>query len=212
MKQNKNFSWVFGIGLLLIFGLIAAFVSMDKVQWFDMPIIHWVQFFESPTVTTFMEFFTFVGSGKIVILIIILISIFFYTFLKHRTELVFFILVMLGSHLINKGLKLLFHRQRPSFHQIVEEIGYSFPSGHSMAAFTLYATISFLLWKHIQSRTGRVLMIFFAVVMILAIGISRIYLGVHYPSDVLGGYFASGAWFVFCVTIYQWYLERKLKR
>jgi len=213
--NNKQFKRVNGYGVLLFFlafGIIAAYVSLNRVQWFDFPIIEYVQSFESPTVTEVMKFFTWLGSTKIVISIIILTSVILFIFLKHRKELLFFIIVMLGSTLLNEGLKSLFHRQRPTIHQIIQEVGYSFPSGHSMAAFSLYATLSFLLWKHIHTRFGRGFMIFFATVMILSIGTSRIYLGVHYPSDVIGGYFASGVWFVLSVTVFQWYLERKFEQ
>ncbi|WP_339061450.1 phosphatase PAP2 family protein [Tepidibacillus marianensis] len=197
---------------LLVFGLIAAYVSLNKIQWFDSPVIHYVQSFESPKITSIMEFFTWIGSTKVVISIIVLICILLFIFFKHRTELIFFVIVMLGSTLFNDGLKWLFHRQRPTLHRIIQEVGYSFPSGHSMAAFSLYATLSFLLWKHIRTQVGRGVMVLFAILMILAIGTSRIYLGVHYPSDVIGGYFASGVWFILCVTVYQWYLEKKFEQ
>ncbi|WP_235589082.1 phosphatase PAP2 family protein [Tepidibacillus decaturensis] len=211
-KNKQKTGRKIGFLLLLSFGLIAAFVSFNKIQWFDLPIIIWVQSLENSYLTEVMKFFTWIGSTKIVIAIIIITSIILYVLLKHRIELVFFVIVMIGSTALNNLLKVIFHRERPTIHRIIEETGYSFPSGHSMAAFTLYAMISFLLWKHLRSRFGRGLMILFATVMILLIGISRIYLGVHFPSDVLGGYLASGVWFTLSVMIYQWYLERRAKR
>ncbi|GBF10351.1 phosphatase PAP2 family protein [Tepidibacillus infernus] len=211
-KNKQKTGRKIGFLLLLSFGLIAAFVSFNKIQWFDLPIIIWVQSLENSYLTEVMKFFTWIGSTKIVIAIIIITSIILYVLLKHRIELVFFVIVIIGSTALNNLLKVIFHRERPTIHRIIEETGYSFPSGHSMAAFTLYAMISFLLWKHLRSRFGRGLMILFATVMILLIGISRIYLGVHFPSDVLGGYLASGVWFTLSVMIYQWYLERRAKR
>ncbi|MFT9486873.1 MAG: phosphatase PAP2 family protein [Tepidibacillus sp.] len=211
-KNKQKTGRKIGFLLLLSFGLIAAFVSFNKIQWFDLPIIIWVQSLENSYLTEVMKFFTWIGSTKIVIAIIIITSIILYVLLKHRIELVFFVIVIIGSTVLNNLLKVIFHRERPTIHRIIEETGYSFPSGHSMAAFTLYAMISFLLWKHLRSRFGRGLMILFATVMILLIGISRIYLGVHFPSDVLGGYLASGVWFTLSVMIYQWYLERRAKR
>lgn len=95
---------------------------------------------------------------------------------------------------MNHLLKDFFQRERPTIHRLAEEVGYSFPSGHSMAAFALYGAFVYLLWKHVNSRTGRALLAAIGAIIVFAIGISRIYLGVHYPSDVVGGYFASWVW------------------
>ena len=116
--------------------------------------------------------------------------------------------VIAGSTLLNTLLKLAFQRARPTIHRIIEASGYSFPSGHSMAAFSLYGGLAFLIWKHIPTAIGRVLMIIVSAAFILTIGMSRIYLGVHYPSDVIGGYFLSGSWLAICIWFYQRYAER----
>jgi undecaprenyl-diphosphatase len=87
--------------------------------------------------------------------------------------------------------------------------GYSFPSGHSMEAVAFYAVLSFLLWRHLTTSFGRGLLIAFSTCIIFAIGVSRIYLGVHYPSDVIGGYLASGFWLSVTIWIYQYYMEKR---
>lgn len=81
-----------------------------------------------------------------------------------------------------------------------------------MSAFAVYGVLSFLLWRHISTRWGRTLLIVISTTMILAIGISRIYLGVHYPSDVIGGYFASGCWLAIAIWFYQRYQEKKVEQ
>lgn len=78
-----------------------------------------------------------------------------------------------------------------------------------MAAFSLYGIVTFLLWKHVKSSFGRGILILISTIMIITIGVSRIYLGVHYPSDVLGGYLASGSWLAVSIWTYQYYLERR---
>ncbi|MFD1907262.1 phosphatase PAP2 family protein [Paenibacillus rhizoplanae] len=85
--------------------------------------------------------------------------------LKHRLELALFLWVGLGSQLLNTLLKLWFHRERPTIHRLIEQAGYSFPSGHSMAAFSLYGVIAYLLWRHMHSRSERLLLILFTVLM-----------------------------------------------
>ncbi|MDQ0497059.1 phosphatase PAP2 family protein [Paenibacillus brasilensis] len=191
------------------FGGIALLVSDKKIVQFDNVIISFVQGLESPALTTIMKFFTFIGSGIPVAVISIAIFFILYKILHHRRELILFIWVVTGSALLNGTLKLVFHRARPTLHRIVNANGFSFPSGHSMAAFSLYGVIAFLLWRHISTSTGRGILIVCSSAMILMIGVSRIYLGVHYPSDVLGGLLASGSWLAISIWFYQRYQERR---
>ncbi|MFB5195737.1 phosphatase PAP2 family protein [Neobacillus sp. KR4-4] len=83
---------------------------------------------------------------------------------------------------------------------------------YAMNAFTVYGIITFLLWRHITSSLGRWALIFVSMVMILAIGISRIYLGVHYPSDIIGGYFASAFWITTAIIFFQYYQVKRYNK
>nr|WP_275900946.1 phosphatase PAP2 family protein [Paenibacillus periandrae] len=138
-----------------------------------------------------MKFFTFIGGGFPVVVLTLLVLFFLYKVLHHRRELILFIWVVVGSTLLNETLKVIFHRARLTLYRIVNANGFSFPSGHSMAAFSMYGILAFLLWRHISTSAGRGMLIICSIIMITAIGISRIYLGVHYPSDVLGGFLAK---------------------
>lgn len=109
------------------------------------------------------------------------------------------LLALGGGMAFNLLLKWLYHRERPSIHRLVEESGYSFPSGHSMAAFLFFGMMAMLLTLFVVSRAAKAVIILAAVVLILLVGISRIYLGVHYPSDVLAGFAAGGVWLVMCL-------------
>jgi undecaprenyl-diphosphatase len=159
-----------------------------------------------------MKFFTFIGSAPFVIILSLLLLVFLYKVLHHRLELILFIAAVDGSAVINQVLKSIFHRVRPNLHRLIDVSGYSFPSGHAMNAFTVYVIISFLLWRHIPSKLGRSILIFLSILMILAIGISRIYLGVHYPSDIIGGYFASGFWLAIAIWVFQFYKEKRYNK
>lgn len=208
--EKKTFSIPLLIAALslTVFALIALSVSDNQIHRFDDNLIGWVQGMESPGMTKWMQAFTWIGSGLPVIIITIISMIVLYVFLRHRRELLFLAVVIAGSALLNALLKLAFQRARPTIHRLIEASGYSFPSGHSMAAFSLYGGLAFLIWKHIPTATGRVMMIIVSAAFILTIGLSRIYLGVHYPSDVAGGYFLSGSWLAICIWFYQRYLER----
>jgi undecaprenyl-diphosphatase len=213
MNLKKQLTWALLISLLCAigFGLIALLVSDKKIAQFDSTIIAAIQGFESPRLTSIMKFFTFIGSGTVVAIIALLVLFFLFKVLHHRRELILFVWVVLGSTILNEILKTAFHRARPTIHRIVEANGFSFPSGHSMAAFSLYGVISFLLWRHLSTSLGRGLLIIFSVFMIIMIGVSRIYLGVHYPSDVLGGFLASGCLLAVSIWFYQRYMERRSK-
>ncbi|GAA0380031.1 phosphatase PAP2 family protein [Paenibacillus motobuensis] len=209
MNIKFKFSYLFFLSLLFLagFGMIAYWIGGAQIHHFDNTIISWVQGQESDSLTKIMKVFTWIGSQLPVIVILLVTLIFLYFVLHHRSELVFLIIIVTGSALLNILLKQLFRRDRPSLHRLIEETGFSFPSGHSMAAFSLYGAIVFLVWKHIPYILGRIAVIVVGACLILMIGVSRIYLGVHYPSDVLGGYLISACWLTASIWLYQGYLE-----
>lgn len=194
---------------LLFFSLVAAMIRADKLLDFDRAVIEAVQSQEAPFITSIMKFFTEIGSTKIVVILCLLSIFFLYKVLHHRMELLLFIGVVIGSPILNKVLKEIFRRARPDLHRLIEIGGYSFPSGHAMNAFTVYGILTFLLWKHIFIGSGRTLLLLGSSFFIIMIGVSRIYLGVHYPSDIIGGYFASGFWLATSIWFFQWVMERR---
>lgn len=203
----RRFVW-----FALAFILIALIVTLDGAAGFDRAVIGFVQSMESEPLTALAKGLSLVGSSKLAIGISLVTMIILFFALKHRLELVLFLWVGLGSHLLNTLLKQWFHRERPSIHRLVEQAGYSFPSGHSMGAFSLYGVLAYLLWRHMRSRSERLLLIVFTVLMTGGIGWSRIYLGVHYPSDVIGGYAASGAWLMLSAACFEAYRNRKARK
>ncbi|MNP19214.1 putative undecaprenyl-diphosphatase YbjG [compost metagenome] len=146
---------------------------------------------------------TNMGSFKSTVSITVIVILVLYKFLNLRRELILLTYVVISTILLNHLLKSLFQRERPTIHRIIEVSGYSYPSGHSMAAFSLYGVLAFLIWRHLHTRFSRGLMIVIASLIILAIGISRIYLGVHYPTDIIGGYLMSVCWLTALIWIYQ---------
>ena len=102
-------------------------------------------------------------------------------------------------------LKILFHRTRPDLFRVVQETGYSFPSGHALATMCFYGMVAFLIMRIIDSWRGRLIVMTLAVVLSILIGISRIYLGVHYPTDVIAGYAAGSMWLAFCISLLMWW-------
>ncbi|WP_189018119.1 phosphatase PAP2 family protein [Paenibacillus marchantiophytorum] len=209
-KLKVTFVLLISIFAFLVFILIASMIKGQWIAQFDHTLISFIQGLESPGLTSIMKCFTFIGSTLMVVIVAFAAMLFLYFVLHHRLELIFFLVVMIGTAIANTLLKHYFVRQRPDLHRLIEVTGYSFPSGHSMAAFALYASLAFLLWRHISTRVGRTIVIMLCIIMILSIGTSRIYLGVHYPSDIVGGYFASGFCFALAVWLFQWYKEYRV--
>lgn len=209
LKFQLTRAFVISLFALIAFCIVAILIRADKVVVFDSSIISAVQSQESPSLTTIMEFFTVVGSTQVVVVLTLFIIFFLFKVLHHRLELLLFMGVVAGSPILNFVLKEFFQRARPDFHRLIEIGGYSFPSGHAMNAFTVYGILSFLLWRHIFNRSGRTLLLLFCTFFIIMIGVSRIYLGVHYPSDVIGGYLAGGFWLATSIWFFQWYVERQ---
>ncbi len=212
LKLQPPTNLLLSILALAGFSLIAYIVGVHEVLEIDRKVISIVQGWENPLLTNVMKFFTTIGSAKIVIVLSILVLFFLYKVLNHRSELFLFSIVMLCSPLLNGLLKQIFQRARPELHRLIEIGGYSFPSGHAMNAFTFYGMLTFLFWRHIKTKRGRSMLIITSSFMILFIGLSRVYLGVHYPSDIIGGYLGSGCWLAISIWVFQLYKEKQSRR
>ena len=140
-------AFIIGLVSLIGFSCMAILISGHKIVQFDQYVISFIQGFESPTLTSIMKFFTYVGSFPIVFGIFVIVAFFLYFVLKHRSELLLFGTVVIGTPIINQVLKQFFHRVRPDLHRLIEIGGYSFPSGHAMNALAVYGILSFLLWR-----------------------------------------------------------------
>ncbi|MCA6078440.1 phosphatase PAP2 family protein [Fulvivirga sedimenti] len=113
-------------------------------------------------------------------------------------------LILISSSLLNTGLKNWIGRPRPlnELH-LVEVNSLSFPSGHAMSAMAFYGFLIYLTYKYVENPVIRFLLIPLTALLILAIGASRIYLGVHYPSDVAAGLVAGLIWLIVCILIFR---------
>lgn len=191
------------LGAACGFGLIAAAVRYQAFPGTDERLAAWIQGWESPSLTAWMAFFSRMGTGLPLVLLIVAIMVLLYRILGFRRELLLIAFTAAGSGLLNVALKQLFRRPRPEAYRLAEAAGFSFPSGHSMAAFSLYALLALLLWPYIRRPAGRLALLLAMFSLIAAIGLSRIYLGVHYPSDVLGGYVASTCWITAVLAFYK---------
>jgi len=161
-----------------------------------MPIYH---FFQRFSLDHFFRFIT--DFGNVHYLLFFVFCSFF--LLKNKRDWKFLVSMMLFEVLTNIVLKNFFSRPRPSVLWLVEETGFSFPSGHMMAATMFYGLCIYFLFLSHQKRFIKVIGYLFFCSFILLIGISRIYLGVHYASDILGGFLVSLCLLCFGIFFYQ---------
>ncbi len=195
---------VLGFLLLLICSLAFAnlaedVVTNERIVQFDSAIVNAIHINSDPTLVQLMTLISLAGAQIPVIATIILILYFLWR--RNWYELLLFVLVVGGAQIADTLFKLLFHRLRPTFPDpFSSAVGYSFPSGHAMGAMTFYGLIAYLLISNNKTVIGRVLIAAIFALIIGLVGFSRIYLGVHYPSDVLGGYIAGLAWLALTIS------------
>ncbi len=192
---------------LFLFAWIADGVAHDRTARLDLEIRNQVHAYASPPLTKAMIFISFLGGdGLIAAAILSLIA--FLAFHWRRAAL-WMVVTILGAVVLDVGLKYAFHRPRPTAFFGALPHTYSFPSGHSLFSFCFYGVLAGLLAGRMQSRRGRFLVWTLAALLVAAIGLSRIYLGVHHPSDVIAGYLAASLWVSTLVALDRLRIPRK---
>lgn len=185
-------SLIAAVGALVLFAWLAEEMRSGATASFDNGVRMWVHGFASPSVTEAMRFITEMGSPGLFTAFVVALVVFLISGWKRGA--VWLVLSMAGATVLELALKHAFHRARPvAFFGVVPH-SYSFPSGHSLFSFCFYGTLAGLINARVRSLWLRVVVWAAAALLVLAIGLSRIYLGVHYPSDVLAGYLAALLW------------------
>lgn len=192
-------------GLLVASLLLAVFVVVavryPNMQGFDHWVASGLQARANGWLTTTMLILTGLGSAFVQIVLSLVISSYLYFRRGRFWEPTLLVTTLTGAWALNQLLKLLFQRTRPDIYRLTQAWGYSFPSGHAMISLAFYGMLAYLLWLNLRTRSRQAWVPAVALVSLaLLIGLSRIYLGVHYPSDVIGGFAAGGAWLLACIT------------
>lgn len=198
--------WLAGLSALGL-AAVALLLGSPAMHLFDHTVLHGVRVWHADWLTAVMKFFTFVGSTEAAAVIVLLAMFWIRRRLNNRREALLFLSAVASAGLFNLLLKYWFQRPRPEL-GLIEAGGFSFPSGHSMGAFALYGLLAYLLRRQFAGLVERSLWLLFSATMILCIGFSRVYLGVHYPSDVIGG-FLSGSCLVALTIAYNRYVWRR---
>jgi len=210
-----SLSLLLGLGTAILtltfFGWLADEALEGDARWFDDTTRALVHQFASPLLTAIMRGFSFVGS-TITLTVGTIFVVVRFVMRKWKREAKLFAITMIGAALLNITLKLAFKRPRPiPFFNLSPPESYSFPSGHSLTSAVFFGALAAIITARIKSKRVRVAIWIVSTTMFLLIGLSRIYLGVHYTTDVIAGFAAALIW-ILVVRFVELQLARRKRR
>lgn len=185
---------------LIVFSAVAdGVLEKGDLTIFDQPLSDALHFSATPSSISAYRFISFWGMEGAA-LIGIAVGVYLLSRRQWLTLMVWGA-ALIGGFVMNNVLKLIFARPRPMFlDPFIIVPGYSFPSGHSMQSLIVYGMLGALLWSRLHNHYVRIFLSFALALLIILVGISRIMLGVHFFSDVIGGFAAGGVWLAICIT------------
>ena len=202
----KNLKWI--ILFICLIGFLALAEDVFNKEIMNGDIIGYKMvstFLISDFATPIAKFVTnFGGAIFLIVLTVLLVTI-----IKNKKIGLSIFANLTIVTILNQLLKRVLQRPRPTEYRIIEETGYSFPSGHSMVSMALYGYLIYLIYKYVENKYVKWILISLLSVLICLIGISRIYLGVHYTSDVLGGFLISISYLVIYISAVNKFLIEK---
>ena len=168
--------------LFLLFIIITILMITNNTKVLDENIYNYIYSFRNDFLDNLFKTITKFGNTSTIIIMIFILLIFL-----GKENIYKLILTVVTTVLTNQGLKHIIRRIRPEHIRLIKEKSYSYPSGHSMISIALYGLLIYLIYKNIKNKFLKTILIVLLLTLILGIGISRIYLGVHHTTDVLAG-------------------------
>ena len=199
LLEKMNLEKILLIVGMIIFSLLAILIVTNNIKWFDDALYKLVSCLKCDFCTILFNGITFLCSTEFILVFVLLMLIFSK---KHGKN---FTVDIIGCVLMNQLLKHIFVRTRPVGIGLISESGYSFPSGHSMAAVAFYGFFIYLILNSKLDKYKKIVFSSLLLLLILLVGVSRIYLGVHYASDVLAGFSIATVYLI----LFNWIYKRK---
>ena len=182
------------------FAEIAERVRAGHTQRFDDAVMQWIAAHQDKAVQSAMLEVTSLGTGTVVAMIVFVAAMFLWLN-QHKHSAALLLVATFGGILLDNLLKIGFNRPRPHiFEWGTYAVSSSFPSGHAMSSVIVYGTVAYLAARLQRNARSRWLTLSFAAFIIASICASRVYLGVHYPSDIVAGLIIGLAWAGFCMA------------
>lgn len=210
-QYNTNLPYILTVIIALIIVIVGTnlFIELtdtlesETLSSWDTAITDYVLSYRNPVLTKYFMFVTDVGDlyGYLIVLGIFF-GVSFFVFKKWKYVLQTTFVLALAS-VSNVILKRFIDRARPSIEHLVSVETLSYPSGHAMSAMAFYGFLIYLFTQFKMNRFLKIASITVLAILLLSIGISRIYLGVHFPSDIAGGFIAGFIWVIFCILLFN---------
>lgn len=195
---KTNYKWILFLICLILFIFLSGKVIEYQIMKQDITFNNILRkYFIKDSITPYMKIITNFGGATCLITITILLLI----LIKNKKIGLITLTNLVLITILNQMLKIVLKRPRPTEFIIINEKGYSFPSGHSMISMAFYGLLIYLIYKKIKNKYLKATLIIILLLLILAIGISRIYLGVHYVSDVIGGFLISISYLIVYIKL-----------
>lgn len=198
IKINKYLKFIVLILAISIFTYIGINVFQDKIFTWDSTIYNFLMQSRNIKLNETVILLTELGGFWVITILTIVLLI----TLKKKQKIMVLSNVIIVT-ILNQLLKIVFMRPRPEIMRLIEEQGYSFPSGHSMVSTAFYGLLIYLIYKNVKNKYIKYTLCTILSILILIIGLSRIYLGVHYASDVIGGVCFSIAYLIIFINVFK---------
>lgn len=196
------------IGLLFaVFGIVAWRVHAGGVTVMDTYVRGLVRGLQTESSLTFFSYFTKLGSA-IGIVATLVISLLVFWKKRYYAAMIVYPMGILITHLVNKGIKEIVKRERPSLNEALDALGYSFPSGHAMLSIMTFGFLTYIIAANLKSVAGKGATTILMGIVIVSIGLSRVILNVHYPTDILAGYCVGGILLIMAIYYHRLLTER----
>lgn len=218
---TKNLNWLKILSLEMLAILIAFILSISVVIFFikriffqnktrfDSEVFVFLERYVNDGATSFMQFFTFFGSQHFLVPAYLSLIFFYFLVRKQKWMGLRVTAVSVTSLLLMFGLKYLFLRPRPLTPLLKAVNGFSFPSGHAFMSFSFFGLLMYIIIKEVKHPVIRTFAFFLITTIILLVGLSRIYLRVHYASDVIAGFCMGFMWLVISLGLISFLENRK---
>ncbi|WP_138420516.1 phosphatase PAP2 family protein [Aquibacillus sediminis] len=199
---------VIGLAIISFFTYLFVEIGEDflatEIVTFDNTIINYLKTIETDRLDQIMIIITELGSVWFLTTMSLFVILLLWFRAKDKWGIVTFIIAVASGGILTKVLKNYYDRGRPSINPEIDAVGFSFPSGHSMGSLIFFGFVIYLVARSKRSTLIKWSFAFFATVLTFLIGISRAYLGAHYPSDVLAGFLAGAVWLTLCILALEW--------
>ncbi len=204
--MRKKITYMILILCLIIFTIISYKVVTNGTIYIDTIVYNFMSDnIINDKFTNIVKVITNITSPLVVIITAFILII----FIKNKKIKISLAINLIGITIINNLLKVIIARPRPDINRLVDETGYSFPSGHSITSMVFYGYLIYLIYKYVDNRKVKIPLMIFLVLLIPVIGLSRIYLGVHYTSDVVGGFLLGAVYLILFINISNKYIIKE---